>query len=154
MLRTPGPPEDSFSDDPLRMMRAARFAAQLGFTVAPEVVAAMTAMADRIEIVSAERVRDELVKLVLAPHPRRGLALLVETGLADHVLPELPALALERDEHHRHKDVYEHTLTVLEQSIDLEDRLGGGPDFVVPVRRADARRRQAAHPPLRRTTAR
>jgi poly(A) polymerase len=112
------------------MMRAARFAAQLGFTVAPEVVAAMTAMAGRIEIVSQERVRDELVKLVCAPYPRRGLSLMVETGLADHVLPELPALALERDEHHRHKDVYEHTLTVLEQSIDLEHRLGEGPDFV------------------------
>ena len=119
----PGAPEDSFSDDPLRMMRAARFAAQLGFAVAPEVVAAMTAMAGRIEIISAERVRDELVKLVCAPHPRLGLTLLVETGLAAHVLPELPALALERDEHHRHKDVYEHTLTVLEQSIDLEHRL-------------------------------
>ena len=130
VLRTPGRPEDSFSDDPLRMMRAARFAAQLGFEVAPEVVAAMTAMAGRIEIVSAERVRDELVKLVCAPYPRRGLTLLVDTGLADHVLPELPALALERDEHHRHKDVYEHTLTVLEQSIDLEHRLGEGPDFV------------------------
>jgi poly(A) polymerase len=130
VLRTPGTPEDSFSDDPLRMMRAARFAAQLGFTVAPEVVGAMTAMAGRIEIISAERVRDELVKLVCAPHPRLGLTLLVDTGLATYVLPELPALALERDEHHRHKDVYEHTLTVLEQSIDLEDRLGGGPDFV------------------------
>jgi poly(A) polymerase len=131
VLRTPGRPEDSFSDDPLRMMRAARFAAQLGFTVAPEVVAAMTAMAERIEIISAERVRDELVKLVCGQHPRRGLALLVETGLAERVLPELPALALERDEHHRHKDVYEHTLTVLEQAVDLEDRLpDGGPDFV------------------------
>ena len=123
LLRTPGTPHDSFSDDPLRMMRAARFAAQLGFTVAPEVVAAMTEMADRIGIISAERVRDELVKLISATYPRRGLALLVETGLAARVLPELPALALERDEHHRHKDVYEHTLTVLEQSIDLEDRL-------------------------------
>jgi poly(A) polymerase len=112
------------------MMRAARFAAQLDFSVAPEVVEAMTAMAGRIDIISAERVRDELVKLVCAPHPRRGLTLLVETGLAAYVLPELPALALERDEHHRHKDVYEHTLTVLEQSIDLEHRLGGGPDFV------------------------
>ncbi|WP_297781413.1 CCA tRNA nucleotidyltransferase [Aeromicrobium sp.] len=131
VLRTPGTPEDSFSDDPLRMMRAARFAAQLGFTVDPGVVAAMTAMADRIEIISAERVRDELVKLICAPYPRLGLTLLVETGLAERVLPELPALALERDEHHRHKDVYEHTLTVLEQSIDLESRLpGGGPDFV------------------------
>jgi poly(A) polymerase len=131
LLRTPGRPEDSFSDDPLRMMRAARFAAQLGFDVAPEVVAAMTEMAGRIEIVSAERQRDELVKLVDAPWPRRGLSLLVETGLADHVLPELPALALERDEHHRHKDVYEHTLIVLEQAIEQEGRLGGGPDFIV-----------------------
>ncbi len=130
VLRTPGRPEDSFSDDPLRMMRAARFAAQLGFTVDPTVVAAMTAMAERIDIISAERVRDELVKLVCAPYPRLGLTLLVETGLAARVLPELPALALERDEHHRHKDVYEHTLTVLEQAIDLEDRLGGEPDFV------------------------
>ncbi len=129
LLRTPGRPEDSFSDDPLRMLRAARFAAQLGFAVDPAVVTAMTAMADRISIVSAERVRDELTKLVLAPRPRVGLALLVETGLAALVLPELPALALERDEHHRHKDVYEHTLTVLEQSIDQEERLGG-PDLV------------------------
>ena len=130
LLRTPGKPEDSFSDDPLRMMRAARFSAQLGFTVAPEVIEAMRSMAGRIEIVSAERVRDELVKLLMAPYPRRGLTLLVETGLADHVLPELPALALERDEHHRHKDVYEHTLTVLEQAIAQEDRLGG-PDLIV-----------------------
>jgi poly(A) polymerase len=129
LLRTPGRPEDSFSDDPLRMMRAARFAAQLGFEVDPAVVEAMTAMAERISIISAERVRDELVKLVLAPYPRLGLTLLVDTGLAALVLPELPALALERDEHHRHKDVYEHTLTVLEQSIGLEGRLGG-PDFI------------------------
>ena len=129
VLRTPGTPEDSFSDDPLRMLRAARFAAQLDFEVDPAVVAAMTDMADRIEIVSAERVRDELVKLLMSAHPRRGLTLLVRTGLAERVLPELPALALERDEHHRHKDVYQHTLTVLEQSIDLEDRLGG-PDLV------------------------
>lgn len=135
VLRTPGTPEQSFSDDPLRMMRAARFAAQLGFTVDPDVVRAMTEMAGRIEIISAERVRDELVKLVCAPQPRLGLSLLVETGLADLVLPELPALKLERDEHHRHKDVYEHTLTVLEQAIDLEPRLAEragveGPDFV------------------------
>lgn len=128
VLRTPGTPEDSFSDDPLRMLRAARFAAQLDFEVAPEVVAAMTAMAERIEIVSAERVRDELNKLLLSAHPRKGLALLVETGLAAHVLPELPALRLESDEHHRHKDVYEHSLTVLEQAIDLEE---DGPDLVL-----------------------
>ena len=131
VLRTPSAPEVSFSDDPLRMMRAARFAAQLGFTVAPEVLAAMTEMSERIGIISAERVRDELSKLLLAPHPREGLRLLVETGIAAQVLPELPALALERDEHHRHKDVYEHSLTVLEQAIDLEPRLpGGGPDLV------------------------
>ncbi len=135
VLRTPGTPEQSFSDDPLRMMRAARFASQLGFTVDPDVVRAMTEMADRIEIVSAERVRDELVKLICADHPRQGLSLLVETGLAEHVLPELPALKLERDEHHSHKDVYDHTLTVLEQAIDLEPRLTersgiASPDFV------------------------
>jgi poly(A) polymerase len=130
VLRTPGRPEDSFSDDPLRMMRAARFAAQLGFTVDPSVVAAMNAMADRISIVSAERVRDELVKLVDAPRPRAGLSLLVETGLAEQVLPELPKLKLEIDEHHRHKDVYEHTLTVLEQAIALEDP-ESSPDFVL-----------------------
>ncbi|WP_256090476.1 CCA tRNA nucleotidyltransferase, partial [Actinacidiphila rubida] len=128
VLRTPGTPESSFSDDPLRMLRAARFAAQLDFEVAPEVVAAMTAMADRIEIVSAERVRDELNKLLLSEHPRKGLRLLVDTGLADRVLPELSALRLERDEHFRHKDVYEHSLTVLEQAIDLE---ADGPDLVL-----------------------
>ena len=130
VVRTPGAAEMSFSDDPLRMMRAARFVAQLGFTVAPEVVTAMTSMADRIGIVSAERVREELVTVVCADHPRAGLTLMVDTGLADRVLPELPALRLERDEHHRHKDVYEHTLTVLEQAIEMEDRLGTGPDFV------------------------
>ncbi|MEU9199567.1 CCA tRNA nucleotidyltransferase [Streptomyces sp. NPDC048332] len=128
VLRTPGTPEDSFSDDPLRMLRAARFAAQLDFEVAPEVVAAMSEMAGRIDIVSAERVREELNKLLLSSHPRKGLALLVDTGLAEQVLPELPALRLERDEHHRHKDVYEHSLTVLEQAIDLEQ---DGPDLVL-----------------------
>jgi len=131
-IRTPGTPEDSFSDDPLRMMRAARFAAQLGFTPDPAVVAAMTAMADRITIVSAERVRDELEKLICSDHPRIGLDLLVSTGLAEHVLPELPALKLQVDEHHRHKDVYQHSLTVLDQAIDLESRLSvPTPDFVV-----------------------
>ena len=104
-------------------MRAARFAAQLDFAVAPEVVAAMKAMAERISIISAERVRDELTKLLLSAKPRRGLDLLVATGLAERVLPELPALRLERDEHHRHKDVYQHSLTVLEQAIELESRL-------------------------------
>ncbi|HYI54751.1 MAG TPA: CCA tRNA nucleotidyltransferase, partial [Microlunatus sp.] len=130
VIDTPGTPEQSFSDDPLRMMRAARFTAQLLFTPATRVIAAMTAMADRIDIVSAERVREELSKLLLTDRPRAGLGLLVHTGLADRVLPELPALRLERDEHHRHKDVYEHSLTVLEQAIDLEQRLPDRPDLV------------------------
>jgi poly(A) polymerase len=128
VLRTPGTPEESFDDDPLRMMRAARFSAQLGFDVAPEVVAAMTAMAGRIDIVAAERIKAEFEKTLLAPEPRRGLELLVTTGLAAYVVPELPALKLEIDEHHRHKDVYEHTLTVLDRAIALED----GPDGAVP----------------------
>lgn len=130
VLRTPSTPQQSFSDDPLRMMRAARFTAALGFTAEPGVVEAMSAMAERISIVSAERVRDELVKLVTAPHPRDGLTLVVDTGLADQVLPEISALRLTKDEHHRHKDVYEHSLTVLDQAIELEPRLGGGPDFI------------------------
>lgn len=120
VIKTPGAPADSFSDDPLRMMRACRFAAQLNFKVADEVVAAMKEMASRIEIISAERVRDELSKLLLAPNPRVGLQLLVETGIAEIVLPEVPKLKLELDEHHRHKDVFEHSLIVLEQAIDLE----------------------------------
>jgi poly(A) polymerase len=127
-IRTPGRPEDSFDDDPLRMLRAARFAAQLGFVVAPDVVAAMRDRAPRLAIVSAERVRGELEKLLLAPYPRRGLELLVDTGLADVVLPELPALRLEIDEHHQHKDVYEHTLQVLDRAIALEP---DGPDLVL-----------------------
>jgi poly(A) polymerase len=133
-LRTPATPHESFSDDPLRMMRAARFAAQLGFEVADEVTAAITTMADRIDIVSAERVQAELVKLVQAPTPVAGLRLMVDTGLADRVLPELPLLQLEIDEHHRHKDVYEHTLTVLERTLALETGPDGalpGPDLVL-----------------------
>ncbi|GAB4098971.1 CCA tRNA nucleotidyltransferase [Sinomonas halotolerans] len=134
ILRTPGAPELSFSDDPLRMMRAARFASQLGVDVAPEVREAMTAMADRIDIISAERIRDELVKLVNGAAPRTGIDLLVETGLGDRVLPEVPALRLEADEHHRHKDVYQHSLKVLEQAAALETDADGpvpGPDFVL-----------------------
>ena len=131
LLRTPVTPEQSFSDDPLRMMRAARFVAQLGFSAAPEVVAAMTEMAGRLEIVSAERIRDELDKLITSDHPVDGLRLLVDTGLAEQMLPELPALILERDEHHRHKDVYEHSLIVLEQAIALEHRLETAPDLVI-----------------------
>ncbi len=128
VLRTPGRPEDSFSDDPLRMLRVARFASTLGFTVDPRVVAAMTALADRLAIISAERVQQELSKLLLGGHPRRGLELLVDTGLADSVLPELPALRLEIDEHHQHKDVYQHTLQVLERAVRLEE---AGPDLVL-----------------------
>jgi poly(A) polymerase len=113
------------------MMRAARFVAQLGFAPAPDVIAALRGMADRISIISAERIRDELGKLLLTDRPRPGLDLLVSTGLAARVLPELPALRLERDEHHRHKDVYQHSLTVLEQAIDLEDRLPDQPDLII-----------------------
>ena len=127
-LRTPGRPEDSFDDDPLRMLRAARFAAQLDFDVEPSALAAISAMADRLGIVSAERVRDEFSKLVLAANPRVGLRIVVETGLADQFIPEVPALKLEIDEHHRHKDVYEHTLTVVEQAMDLEQ---SGPDLTL-----------------------
>ncbi len=130
ILRTPGKATDSFSDDPLRMMRAARFMSQLDFTVSPDVVEAMSEMADRISIISAERVHDELIKTLMSDQPRRGLALLVDTGIAQLILPELPLLKLEIDEHHHHKDVYEHTLTVLEQAIALEDRLGG-PNLVI-----------------------
>ena len=128
VLRTPVSPEQSFDDDPLRMLRAARFAAQLSFAIEPAVVTAMTAMAGRMAIVSAERVQAEFTKLMLAPAPRRGLEVLVDTGLAQEILPELPALRLEIDEHHRHKDVYEHTLIVVDQPIGLET----GPDGAVP----------------------
>ncbi len=130
VIRTPAAAELSFSDDPLRMMRAARFVSQLGFHPDPDVVTAMTEMASRITIVSAERIRDELVKLLLTDNPRPGLNLLVDTGLAEIVLPELPALKMERDEHNRHKDVYEHTLTVLDQAIELERDRGHQPDLV------------------------
>ncbi|HEU0131316.1 MAG TPA: CCA tRNA nucleotidyltransferase [Mycobacteriales bacterium] len=128
VLRTPGAPEDSFGDDPLRMLRAARFAAQLGFTPAPEVVAAMAAMAERLTIVSAERIQGELSKLLLGASPVRGLTLLVDTGLAEIVLPELPAMRLAIDAVHQHKDVYLHSLAVLENAIARED---AGPDLTL-----------------------
>ncbi len=127
-LRTPGLPRDSFRDDPLRMMRAARFVSQLGVHIEPDTYDAMVAMADRLEIVSAERIREEFIRLLLGAHPREGLAVLVDSGLAAQMLPELPALKLEIDEHHRHKDVYEHSLTVLDQAIALED---DGPDLTL-----------------------
>ncbi|KTR23195.1 CCA tRNA nucleotidyltransferase [Curtobacterium sp. C1] len=132
-LHTPQTAEVSFRDDPLRMMRAARFTAQLGFTVSDEVRQAMTDLADSIEIVSAERVRDELVKLLDTADPVPGIRLLVDTGLAERFLPELPAMRLEIDEHHHHKDVYEHSLTVLTQAIgyEAERHAGEAPDTVL-----------------------
>ena len=130
ILRTPSSATQSFSDDPLRMMRAARFASQLGFEIDSEVTEAMTSMASRISIISAERVRDEFVKLLMSDRPRIGITILVDTGLADLVVPEIPKLRLEIDEHHHHKDVYEHSITVLEQAISQEERLGG-PNLVI-----------------------
>lgn len=128
VLRTPGPPEVSLDDDPLRILRAIRFEAKLGLTPTPELVEAMRARVDRLRIVAPERVRDELRKLVVSADPARGLERLVDVGVAAIVLPELPALRMEIDEHHQHKDVYVHTLTVLRQAIELED---DGPDEVL-----------------------
>ena len=128
VLDTPGTPEDSFGDDPLRMLRAARFASQLGFTLLPRVHAAITAMASEIDRITVERVSAELDKLILGEYPVDGIDIMCETGLAARVLPEIPAMKLEIDEHHQHKDVYWHSLTVLRQAIDLED---GDPDLVL-----------------------
>ncbi|MBV9919792.1 MAG: CCA tRNA nucleotidyltransferase [Pseudonocardia sp.] len=146
VLDTPATPEESFADDPLRMLRAARFVAQLGFTPAPRVVAAMTAMAGELARITAERVQVELTKLILATYPRRGIELLVDTGLADVVLPEVPAMRLAIDEHMQHKDVYTHSLVVLEQAIGRET---DGPDLVLrlsallhDVGKPDTRRRE------------
>jgi poly(A) polymerase len=132
ILRTPSAPEVSFADDPLRMMRAARFVAQLGMALAPEVESALRASVESIRMISAERVRDEFVKTLSADDPIPGIRLLVESGLCDIVIPELPALVREHDEHGRHKDVYEHSLKVLTQSIALEkDRSPGAePDLI------------------------
>ena len=130
VLRTPAKAENSFSDDPLRMMRAARFASQLDFEIALDVLQAIKDMAGRISIISAERVRDEFTKMLMSKNPRTGITILVETGLAEIVLPEIPKLRLEIDEHHHHKDVYEHSITVLEQAISHEDRLGG-PNLII-----------------------
>jgi poly(A) polymerase len=133
LLRTPAAPEESFGDDPLRMLRAARFVSQLGVSVAPEVLQAMTELAPQIKRITVERVQAELNKLLIGAHPRAGLELLVNSGLADQVLPELPALRMAADEHGQHKDVYAHTLQVLEQAIALEDPAdeGGSPDLVL-----------------------
>jgi poly(A) polymerase len=113
-LRTPLSPEISFDDDPLRMLRAARFIARFGLTPMPELVAAVRHRGDRLAIVSAERIRDELDKLSVVDSPAAGLWFLVDTGLAEHFLPELPALRLEHDPIHRHKDVLSHTIAVVE----------------------------------------
>ncbi len=133
ILRTPKDAGRSFGDDPLRMLRAARFVAQLGFNIDPRARGAISERAGHVDIVSAERIRDELGKLLCAPEPHAGIDLLVETGLADHVLPEVPALRLEHDGEHRHKDVYAHSLTVLDQAIELETARHPGkpPDLIV-----------------------
>jgi poly(A) polymerase len=128
VLDTPATPEASFADDPLRMLRAARFVAQLGLTPAPRVVEAMTAMAGELERITRERVQAELSKLILGAHPRRAIELMVDTGVAEQVLPEVPAMRLAVDEHMQHKDVYVHSLVVLEQAIDRET---DGPDLVL-----------------------
>lgn len=114
VLRTPRSPEQAFTDDPLRMLRACRFASALDFDVAEEVVEATHRMRDRLAIVSKERIRDELTKLLVGTRPSRGLELLVSSGLTEHVIPELPDLAMEQDSIHRHKDVLQHTFAVIE----------------------------------------
>lgn len=119
-LRTPIDPRMSFGDDPLRMLRATRFAAQLGFDIAPETREAVAALTGTLEIVSAERIQAEFTRTMQAADPVRGVRAMVDTGLADEFLPEISAMRLEVDEHHHHKDVYEHSLTVLQQAIDLE----------------------------------
>src|SRR5215469_9470525 len=127
VLRTPRAAEDSFDDDPLRILRAARFVAQLGFVPTEQIEIAMAGLAHRLAIVSAERIAAELTKLLLATRPggpSAGIDLLVRTGAAEYFLPEVPRLRLEVDEHHRHKDVYRHSLTVLDQAIALEPRYG------------------------------
>ena len=134
VLETPAPARQSFDDDPLRIMRACRFASQLDFDVSEEVMGAMADMAARLEIVSAERVQAELERLMIGANPRKGLELMVETGVCDVVLPEFSALRETVDEHGRHKDVYEHTLTVLDRAIALETDDDGpvpAPDFVL-----------------------
>ncbi|WP_428513646.1 CCA tRNA nucleotidyltransferase [Pseudonocardia sp.] len=145
-LDTPATPEESFADDPLRMLRAARFVSQLGFRPAPRVVDAMTAMAGELDRITRERVQAELTKLILGAHPRRGIELMVDTGLGEHVLPEVPAMRLAIDEHMQHKDVYTHSLVVMEQAVSRET---DGPDLVLrlaallhDIGKPDTRRRE------------
>lgn len=124
-LRTPSSPDVSFGDDPLRMLRAVRFVSQIGVGISAETWAAMESMADKIRHISAERVRDELTRLFLTEQPRAGIEAFVRSGLAHHVLPELEALTNEKDEHGRHKDIYQHSLTVLDQAVALEKERWG-----------------------------
>ncbi|WP_413232820.1 CCA tRNA nucleotidyltransferase [Mycolicibacterium sp. 050158] len=140
VLDTPAVPDVSFGDDPLRMLRAARFVSQLGFDVAPRVREAMTRMAGELGRITVERVAAELDKMMLGADPVAGVDLMVQTGLGDVVLPEVGGMRMAIDEHHQHKDVYQHSLTVLRQAMDLEgsgeqersDRgSGGGPDLVL-----------------------
>src|SRR5690606_23822139 len=126
----------SFGDDPLRMLRAARFSAQLGFDVDPDTVAAIERLRETLKIVSPERVQGELVRLMQTDDPVRGLRVLVDTGLIEEFLPEVSALRLEVDEHHHHKDVYEHSLTVVRQAIELEQARNPGAAPDVPLRLA------------------
>ncbi|WP_110587922.1 CCA tRNA nucleotidyltransferase [Microbacterium suaedae] len=135
-LRTPIDPRVSFGDDPLRMLRATRFAAQLGFDIAPETREAIEDLRGTLEIVSAERIQSELSRTMCEKDPVRGVRAMVETGLSDEFLPELSGLKLEVDEHHHHKDVYEHSLTVLQQAIDLEHERFPGSDPDVALRLA------------------
>ena len=146
VLDTPAAPEVSFGDDPLRMLRAARFISQLGFSVAPRVRAAIEKMAPQLGRITAERVAAELDKLILGDDPVAGIEVMVDTGMGDVVLPEVGAMRLAIDEHHQHKDVYRHSLTVLRQAIGLEDE-GPGPGAAVGG--AAARHRQAGHPQAR-----
>lgn len=146
-LDTPATPQESFADDPLRMLRCARFVSQLGFAPAPRVVDAMTEMAGELTRITRERVQAEFSKLMLGAHPRRAIELMVDTGLADHVVPEVPAMRLAIDEHMQHKDVYTHSLVVLEQAIDREV---DGPDLVLrlaallhDVGKPDTRRKES-----------
>ena len=128
VLDTPQTPSVSFHDDPLRMIRACRFVSKLGFTLAPRVTAAITEMSGEITRITAERIQAELDKLMLGAYPWDGIDLLCQTGLADHIFPEIPAMAMPPDPKLPHKDVYTHSLTVLKQACDLEP---GDPDLVL-----------------------
>ncbi|HEY9313626.1 CCA tRNA nucleotidyltransferase [Williamsia sp.] len=147
VIDTPAAPEDSFNDDPLRMLRGVRFVSQLGFSLSPRVFEATVAMAEQIDRITVERVAVELDKLILGEHAVEGIDMLCETGLAQRVIPEIPAMKLAIDEHHQHKDVYTHSLTVLRQAMDLED---GDPDLVLrwaailhDIGKPDTRRHEA-----------